>query len=532
VPHGLCEARRRDRRYDPGILPALPVLIARLTDRATAIGYAKAALKRSVAIVPLDAPPERGGDHLLLVHAPGLDEPIMVAAVPVGEPTGGMYPLRLGPRDDFGEGALLALLAQHGALSVPPPAGPRAPSARPPSLLELARDVQSGRGAREGRLTADAPPAAPPTRSRPPPRIGTHSPPPPGRRSRPPIPRGEPDLLDEDRRAMAAMAAELRALAQRGDVVALRALLSRLEGEARGAMAGDGSREALAARALTAVDDAAALSQVAEIALSGVPAAREAAGSVLRSVPASGASALCTARARLRTREARPRFLAAMRDLGDAATASIVVALEGAVDANGADAQTVEDLLRAATQAGARDAGALASRFLSHAEPAVRTAALVTLAAIDGPRSRDALAGALADVHDQVRITALATLRRIGGIDDEVVAAIGRILAGDAAAGDELRATAAAALADATSREAAVAILTGAIEAPKAGVIAAMLSRVVKSDDDAHVLETMARVLLALGGDAGRRAIERRAEESHGKVRARLMAVLAGREPA
>jgi hypothetical protein len=188
----------------------------------------------------------------------------------------------------------------------------------------------------------------------------------------------------------------------------------------------------------------------------------------------------------------------------------------------------VEDLLRAATQAAAPDAGALASRFLSHAEPAVRAAALVAVAAIEGARARDALAGALIDPHDQVRITALATLRRIGGIDDEVVAAIGRILAGDAVAGDELRATAAAALADATAREAAIAILMRAIEPPKAGVLAAMLSRVVKGDEDAHVLETMARVLVTLGGDAGRRAVERRAAESHGKARARLLAVLAG----
>jgi hypothetical protein len=513
-------------------LPALPVLIARLTDRAVAIGYAKAALKRSVAIVALDAPPERGGDHLLLVHAPGLDEPIMLAAAPVGEPTDGMYPLRLGPRDDFGEGSLIALLAQHGALSVPPgpsgSAGPRAASVRPPTLMELAREVQSGRGPREGRVAVDAPAATPATRSRPPPRIGTYSPPPPGRRSRPPIPRDEPDPLDPDRRAMAAIAAELRALAQHGDAVAVRALLSRLEGEARGAMAGDGSREALAARALAAIDDATVLAQVAEVALAGVPAAREAASSVLRSVPASGASALCAARARLRTREARPRFLAAMRDLGDAAGPSVVVALEVALDSDGADRETVEDLLRAATQAAAPDAGALASRFLSHAEPAVRAAALVAVAAIEGARARDALAGALIDPHDQVRITALATLRRIGGIDDEVVAAIGRILAGDAVAGDELRATAAAALADATAREAAIAILMRAIEPPKAGVLAAMLSRVVKGDEDAHVLETMARVLVTLGGDAGRRAVERRAAESHGKARARLLAVLAG----
>ena len=46
-------------------------------------------------------------------------------------------------------------------------------------------------------------------------------------------------------------------------------------------------------------------------------------------------------------------------------------------------------------------------------------------------------------------------------------------------------------------------------------------------NENALVLETVATVLLTIGGDAGRRAVEKRAATSRGEVKDRLERVLA-----
>jgi hypothetical protein len=202
-----------------------------------------------------------------------------------------------------------------------------------------------------------------------------------------------------------------------------------------------------------------------------------------------------------------------------------VAALDRVSAAADADPALVEDLLRAMPHALDEHAAAVAARFVHHASPAVRRAALIALALAHGVGARDRLIAALDDRDDGVRLIAVAMLRQIGAIEAGAIDALGRILSGTGHASQELRAKAAAALADAKDHGAAVAILMHAIEPPKTGVLGAML-RGATRDEAAEVILAAARVLLMLGGDAGRRAVQRRADECSGKTRARLLTVL------
>ncbi len=111
------------------------MVVLSLADRVVAVAYVRAALKQRVAIIELDEAPAPDRDLAIDVHAPGAPEPLRLAATLAGEALGRMYPMRVRPRDDFAEGALIAYLAAEGALSMsmrPSPAS--APRSSPPSL--------------------------------------------------------------------------------------------------------------------------------------------------------------------------------------------------------------------------------------------------------------------------------------------------------------------------------------------------------------------------------------------------------------
>jgi serine/threonine protein kinase len=73
------------------------LLVARLLDLEEVQAIVDAALRGSIALVPLEDPPLSNEKHAMVVHAPGLAEPVVLDATPAGEETGGLYPLKLAP---------------------------------------------------------------------------------------------------------------------------------------------------------------------------------------------------------------------------------------------------------------------------------------------------------------------------------------------------------------------------------------------------------------------------------------------------
>lgn len=344
-------------------------------------------------------------------------------------------------------------------------------------------------------------------------------------------------------RELATLERAMAALATRGDAPALAAAVAHLAARAQGAEPGEGTREALAARALRTLEEPERLLRTAEQALDGPTAAREPARKVLVTLGGAGAHALCLARERAGVHgpswAGRPRFVAAAHEIGPAAL-PILAAFEQQVDPR--DAALLEDLLRAVTAPTGGEGRAppplierlgatLTTRHLRHEAPGVRRAAAVALASLWGPRANPWLAPLLEDADDGLRIAAIHALRKHAGVDPEVVRRLGRILSWTSPAGTELRVAAAAALADTTgpARALAVEALSQAIRPADKG----FFSRLVTAPwyEDPAVVTTMARTLLALGGADAARLIEARAARTGAELRRQLLDLLAA-EPA
>ncbi|MBI2892482.1 MAG: protein kinase [Deltaproteobacteria bacterium] len=338
-------------------------------------------------------------------------------------------------------------------------------------------------------------------------------------------------IFDEARyaREVATLDRAMRVLARRGEAAALWAVVARLERHARGAEPSDSTREGLAARTLRTLQDPALLAPVADALLTGGMAVRDPARGILVSAGAEGARALCAARERGKAADiGRPRFVATLRELGPEAVPVIATVLSG-IDPVRPDAEPTlaEDLLRAMPEVIDEDLGRLVARFLSHRAPSVRRVATLALAALWGPRARQRLATLLDDPDDGVRVAAVAGLRRVGGVDAEVVLRIEKILSGVTPAGDDLCATAAAALFDVVqdAKPGAVEVLVKAMEPRRGGVVSRFVGS-GKGQASPLVVETIARVLLAIGGKDGRSAVEGRAAGASGALRSRLRALL------
>ncbi len=346
-----------------------------------------------------------------------------------------------------------------------------------------------------------------------------------------PILRALDTTFDEARyaREMETLTRTIRVLARRGEALALWAVVARLERHARGAEAGEGSREALAARTLRTIEEAELLGPIADALLSGPVQVRDPARGILVSAAAAGAKALCAARRRSSSEVGRPRFVATLREIGGAAANEIAAALAD-VDPTGASGEPTlaEDLLRAVPEIAHEDLGRLVVRFVDHKVGAVRRMAAVALAGTWGARARPTLLVALDDVDEGVRVAVLGGLRRIGGIDGSVVERVDEILSGDVVAGDDLCASAAAALFDVgeTARPAAVQTLMRALDAKSRGTLSRIVGGGSKSADSPLVVETVGRVLIALAGPDGRALVEKRAERSPEPLRGRLLALL------
>ena len=168
--------------------------------------------------------------------------------------------------------------------------------------------------------------------------------------------------------------------------------------------------------------------------------------------------------------------------------------------------------------------GDAVAKFLSH--PRLRAAALAAIAPLWGERARKPLMDALEFAEEPARVIAVSELRRMRGIDEQVVNVIERLLTMRGSASDDLRAALAAALADASAaqRPRAAALLAKGVEGKRGFV--ARLRGDGGTDESIIVTESMARALLALDRAEGVRAVKARMAKADVQLKARLAALL------
>jgi hypothetical protein len=321
----------------------------------------------------------------------------------------------------------------------------------------------------------------------------------------------------------------IQSLARRNETAALTAVVRMLEGVAR-----TGSdRAAIATRALRAAEAPGNLTSIAEQYLVGPAENREGAKALLVRGREAGALALYAARAKATDPGARPRFVAAMREIGKRAWPAIWGALQKLppLEDPAFDAELAEDLLRSVPDVVDEHAGSFVSRLVRQGPPGVAKAAVGALVSLWGPRARPLLVGVLDQGDDGVRMAALSALRRMRGLDENVLSRIDRILGRAVPGGDELRALAAGALADIPSplRPAAIAILKRTVA--RKGAVVSFLRAATGHQESAPVIVACSRVLLAIGGADGRTAVEERAERSDDTLRDQLYELLGAGAP-
>jgi len=283
------------------------------------------------------------------------------------------------------------------------------------------------------------------------------------------------------------------------------------------------TRAGLVARALFRLRDPELLAPVAATMLASTEAS-DSARSVLVLLGAAGAQAMVRARrSRELNDEARASFIAVLRDRGAEAFAAIAAGLEDA-DREGDDAWA-EDLLRALPDSEHEPLACAASRYVAHASPALRRAAIHALGGLGGAQAIPKLRAALGDEEASVRRAACAALRRIKGLDVETAVELTKIACGDVESALELRVMAAAALAQCADGARVVCIeALRRIVDPPARSLRDLLGR--PNGENELVVATACRTLLAIGGDEGRRAVERRSAASGGELKRKLRAML------
>jgi serine/threonine-protein kinase len=328
---------------------------------------------------------------------------------------------------------------------------------------------------------------------------------------------------DDYGRELATLGAAMAVLARRAEAGALLAAIGVLARHGKG-VGTPGPREKHALRTMKSMIDKQRLVPIANALLTGPAHQREAAQQLLVLAGSAGAHALYMARDALSEPSARPIFVKTFRETGPAGWSLLSAVLPRMEVHNDNDVAFVEDLLRAMPDRLDPALGDAVSRFL--ADPRLRAAALVAIVPLWGERARKPLIDALELAEEPARIVAVAELRRIRGIDEQAVNVIERLLTMRGSASEELRATAAAALADVgpTQRTRAIALLAKGVEGKRGFV--AMLRGDGGTDESVVVTESMARSLLALDRAEGMRAVRGRMSRADVQLRARLSALL------
>jgi tRNA A-37 threonylcarbamoyl transferase component Bud32 len=86
-----------DRRPSQDLLPVLTASLSSIDEVADVV---KTALLAGVSMLPIIETPVDGGLHILELHSPDLIEPLTISGRPLGTATAGLMPVRLSPLDD------------------------------------------------------------------------------------------------------------------------------------------------------------------------------------------------------------------------------------------------------------------------------------------------------------------------------------------------------------------------------------------------------------------------------------------------
>lgn len=321
---------------------------------------------------------------------------------------------------------------------------------------------------------------------------------------------------------LSTLEAAMATLARRAEATALLAVMNTLARHAKGA-GNAGPREKAALRTMKSMVDGQRLYPIATALLVGPPQQREAARQLIVLAGPAGVAALYAAREATLDPAARRIFVEVLREATTAGWTVLSQALSQMEVRDDAEIALIEDLLRAVPDGVDPALGETVAKFLAH--PVLRPTALRAIVPLWGERARRPLIDALEYADEPTRIVALAELRRLRAVDEHVVSVIERLLTMRGSAGEDLRASAAAALADVSLplRPRAVQLLSKAVEG-KRGLVAML--RGSDHDESVHVIEAMGRALLALDRSEGIRALKGRLARSEGLMRARLSAIL------
>jgi serine/threonine-protein kinase len=332
----------------------------------------------------------------------------------------------------------------------------------------------------------------------------------------------------------------LRALATAGETSAMRAVSRALHGIAMEGTQAMGSRAHVAMTLLRVFDDPAILSSVAEQLLTRSDEKRDDARRLLVLAGVAGAYGLYAARVKLASDQAiRGVFTAVLKDFGPKAWPVVRAALDkiAATDQsqNARTMDLAEDLLLSVPAVGDESAGHIVVKYLRVNVSRVCRAATASIVEMWGDRAKPLLVGMLQSKDDVVRMTGIAGLRQLESIDENVVPRLQAILLRRLPAGEELRATAAVALAHTvpSARQPAVSLLAQLLtpqrDAP-AEPSASSQHTAELSREDAVVI-AIGRSLLTIGGKSYRGLVAERAERSSEPLRAQLKKLLSADSP-
>jgi serine/threonine protein kinase len=346
-----------------------------------------------------------------------------------------------------------------------------------------------------------------------------------------PVLRSLDTIFDERRyaRELRTLERAMQVLARRKQIDVFWTVMARLERHAGDAEPGEGSREALAKKTLRSLAEPDVLAPAAELLLTGDRALREPAHAVLVGMGDAAAHVLCVERRRHELEPScRSRFVATLTEMGMVAQTAVLESLASVdIEESERHPALVEDLLRALPRTIDENIASEVRRFTRHSRASVRRAAIQALGEVCGPRGDRMILTALDDADEGVRVAAFASLHRCGRVDGPVVERVAKLLAGNEPGGDELKATAVAALqsCEQRARKRALEILNEAV-APRAQT--GLLSRLrgsTRPEVPPLVLETIAGVLVKIGGMEGRRAVEK-LMHAHPALRSRLYVLL------
>jgi serine/threonine-protein kinase len=329
-------------------------------------------------------------------------------------------------------------------------------------------------------------------------------------------------LLEErDARVVDKMLGEVpaaaRLLAQRADARTLRALSSTIHGIATDAKRHPTIR-ASAASVMKLFADPTVLAPIAERLLRRGEDV-DAAQALVLDAGQAGAYALYGARVKLAAEPGvREPFVATMRALGEASWAVVRAALEripatALTGEHPRAAELAEDLLWSVPALRDDAAGALVAKYVRTTQASLCRAATQALGRLWAERAAPLLL-ALLDVQDDgVRVAAIAGLRQIGAVDEQVVARLVPILTRKVAAGDELRLASVAAMefVTPTARPVAVPILVKLVRD--------------LGPEDATVLAA-SRALLSVMGNEARAVIIERSDRANEPLKGHLLVLL------